>query len=75
MIAECQNEETMLMWTTANELLEISNNNNEKTRMEEFKRRFSEIRHQQVPLLSLNTSRNNRKSHSSIQKTTSQQVE
>jgi hypothetical protein len=77
MIAEGQNEQTMLMWSTANELLGISNNNDdEKTRMEEFKRRFSEVRHQQIPFLSLNNSKNNRKSHSSsIQKSTSQQVE
>jgi len=74
MIAECQNEETMLMWSTANELLEILNNNDDKTRLEEFKRRFSEARHQQVPLLSMNTSRKNRRTRSSIQKTTFQQV-
>jgi hypothetical protein len=70
MIAECQNEETLSMWTTANELLQISNNNDEKTRMEEFKRRFCEIRHHQIPLLSIN----NRKSHPSMQKSTSSSV-
>jgi hypothetical protein len=74
MIAECQNEQTMLMWSTANELLEIPNNNDDKTRLEEFKRRFSEARYQQVPLSSMNTLRKNRKSRTSIQKTTSQQV-
>ncbi len=74
MIAECQNEQTMLMWSTANELLEISNNNDDKTRLEEFKRRFSEARHQQVPLSSMNTSKKNRRTRNSIQKTTSQQV-
>ena len=62
MIAECQNEQINLMWSTANELLEISNNNDDKTRLEEFKRRFSEVRHQQVPLLSMNNSRKNRRS-------------
>jgi len=74
MIAECQNEQTMLMWSTANEFLEIPNNNDDKTRLEEFKKRFSEVRHQQVPLSSMNTSRKNRRSRSSIQKTTSQQI-
>jgi hypothetical protein len=74
MIAECQNEQTMLMWSTANELLEISNNNDDKTRLEEFKRRFSEARHQQVPLSSMNNSRKNSRTRTSIQKTTSQQV-
>ena len=49
----------MLMWTTANELLEISNNNDDKTRFEEFKRRFNEVRQQQGPLLSMNNSRKN----------------
>ncbi len=73
MIAECQNEQTMLMWSTANELLTIANNNDDKTRLEEFKRRFSEARHQQVPLSSMNNSKKNR-SRTSIQKTTSQQV-
>jgi len=74
MIAECQNEQTMLMWSTANEFLEIPNDNDDKTRLEEFKRRFSEARHQQVPLSSMNNSRKNRRSRISIQKTTSQQV-
>lgn len=74
MIAECQNEQTMLMWSTANELLEISNNTDDKTRFEEFKKRFSEARHQQVPLSSMNTSRKSRQSRTSIPKTTSQQV-
>lgn len=74
MIAECQNEQTMLMWSTANEFLAITNSNDEKTRLEEFKRRFSEARHEQVPLLPLNTSRRSTKSRSSIQKLTSQQV-
>jgi primosomal protein N' len=73
MIAECQNEQTMLMWSTANELLTIANNNDDKTRLEEFKRRFSEARHQQVPLSSMNNSKKNR-NRTSIQKTTSQQV-
>jgi hypothetical protein len=74
MIAECQNEQTMLMWSTANELLEISNNNDDKTRLEEFKKRFSEARHQQVPFSSMNTSSKSRQSRTSIPKTTSQQV-
>jgi hypothetical protein len=65
----------MLMWSTANELLEISNNNDDKTRFEEFKRRFSEARHQQVPLSSTNTSRKSRRSRISNQKpTTTHQV-
>ena len=74
MIAEYQNEETMLMWSTANEFLAIKNEEKEKMRLEEFKRRFSEVRHQQVPFLSENCSRQNSRTHSSIQKVTSQQV-
>jgi len=74
MIAECQNEQTTLMWSTANELLEIPNNNDDKIRLEEFKRRFSEARHQQMPLSSINNSRKDRKSRTSNQKTTSQQI-
>jgi len=74
MIAECENEQVMLMWSTANELLEIANSNDDKIRLEEFKRRFNEARHQEVPLSSMNTSRKNRRTRTSIQKTTSQQV-
>jgi hypothetical protein len=74
MIAECDNEQTMLMWSTANELLDISNSNDEKTRLEEFKRRYSEARQQQVPFSSMNTSRKNRRTRSSNQRTTCQQV-
>jgi hypothetical protein len=75
MIAECENEQIQLMWSIANELLEISNNNDDKTRFEEFKRRFNEVRQQQGPLLSTNSSRKNRRSRSSNQKaTTTHQV-
>ena len=68
MIAECQNEETMLMWSTANELLAIVNSNEEKNRLDEFKRRFCEIRQQQMPLLPRNSSQKSTRTHSSIQK-------
>jgi hypothetical protein len=69
MIAECENEEMILMWSVANELLDIPNDAEDKIRLEEFKRRFSEVRQQQVPLLSMNTSRKSRKTHSSTPKT------
>ncbi|CAF0760719.1 unnamed protein product [Rotaria sp. Silwood1] len=72
MIAECENEQVTLMWSTANELLEISNNDDDKTRLEEFKRRFSEARHQKAPLLSMNTSKKNKQSHTSNQKVSTQ---
>ena len=75
MIAECENEQTMLMWSTANELLEIPNDNEDKIRLEEFKRRFSEVRHQQVPLSSLNTTKKTRRTRHSNQKTIPQQVD
>ena len=74
MIAECDNEQTMLMWSTANEFLEIPNNNEEKIRLEEFKRRYSEARQQQVPFSSMNISRKNRRTRTSNPRTTSQQV-
>lgn len=77
MIVDCQNEEAMLMWSTANEFLEISNNTDDKNRLEEFKKRFNEARHQQVPLSSMNNSRKSRSSRTSTQKpttTTTQQV-
>lgn len=66
MIAECQNEETMLMWSTANELLAIVNPNEEKNRLEEFKRRFCENRQQQMPLLPRNTSQKSTRSEKII---------
>ncbi|CAF0785482.1 unnamed protein product [Rotaria sordida] len=72
MIAECENEQIMLMWATANQLLEIRNNDNDKTRLEEFKRRFNEARHQKVPLSSMNTSKKNRRSRTSSQKVSPQ---
>ncbi|CAF2381245.1 unnamed protein product [Rotaria sp. Silwood2] len=72
MIAECENEQIMHMWSTANELLEIRNNDDDKTRLEEFKRRFSEARQQKVPLSSMNTSKKNRQSRTSSQKVSSQ---
>lgn len=75
MIAEYQNEETMLMWSTANELLAITNDEKDQMRLEEFKRRFSEIRHQQVPFLSENLSRKSSRTRSSTQQVTSQQVD
>ena len=44
MIADCDNEETMLMWSTANELLSIPNNDSTKARRNEFQRRFNELK-------------------------------
>lgn len=72
MIAECQNEQETLMWTTANEFLEISNTDEDNSRLGQFKKRFTELRHQQAPLLSANSSRKSRQSRTSIQKPTQQ---
>ena len=74
MVAEGDNEQLMLMWTVANELLEISNDNEENCRLEEFRKRFKEVRHQEEPVLSMNTSRNNRRTRSSVSKAADQQV-
>ncbi|CAF3412594.1 unnamed protein product [Rotaria socialis] len=80
MIAEFENEQVTLMWSKANELLEIRNDNDDKNRLEEFKRRFIEVKHQQAPLSTINTSRksssssSSRRSHTSNQKVSSQIV-
>ncbi|CAF1602501.1 unnamed protein product [Adineta ricciae] len=74
MVAEGDNEQLMLMWTVANELLDISNDSEEKCRLEEFRKRFKEVRRQEEPVLSMNTSRNNRRTRSSVSKATSQQI-
>ncbi|UJR35483.1 hypothetical protein I4U23_028238 [Adineta vaga] len=74
MIAEGDSEQIMLMWSTANELLKISNDTEDKMRVEEFRRRFTEVKHQQAPVLSMNTSRNNQRTRSLTQKTNSQQI-
>ncbi|CAF4540764.1 unnamed protein product [Rotaria socialis] len=79
MIAEFENEQVTLMWSKANELLEIRNDNDDKNRLEEFKRRFIEVKHQQAPLSTINTSRKSssssrRRSHTSNQKVSSQVV-
>ncbi|CAF1257968.1 unnamed protein product [Adineta steineri] len=74
MIAECEDEQIMFMWSKANELLEISNTIEDKIRLEEFKRRFSEIKCQRISNSSMNISRKSRRSRHSNQKTISQQM-
>ena len=77
MIVECENEQIMLMWSTANELLGIRNHNDDKVRLEEFKKRFTEAKYQQLTFLSVNnntSSNKNRKSRTSIQKISQQIV-
>lgn len=64
------NEQIASMWTYANELLQISNDNEDKMRFEEFKKRFVELRQQQLPLSSLNNSNRSK----SIPKNVSQPV-
>lgn len=68
MIAEFEDEQVTLMWSKANELLEIHNDNDDKTRLEEFRKRFIELREQQAPLSLMNTSKKTRRSRTSIQK-------
>lgn len=74
MIVNCDDEQIALMWTNANELLRISNDNEDKMRFEEFKKRFCEIRQQQLPLSSLNNSNRSKSSRNSTGKSISQPI-
>jgi hypothetical protein len=47
MIADCEDEQTMAMWSTANELIQIPNKNEIRTRLEEFQKRFHQMRQEQ----------------------------
>lgn len=71
MIAECDDKETVLMWSTANELLRIPNNQDKQNRLDEFKRRFNEVRPQPTSVVSVNHARKNRRTNSSLRRTTS----
>lgn len=71
MIAECDDQEIVLMWSTANDLLQIPNNQGKQNRLEEFRRRFSEVRPQPTSLASVNHARKCRRTNSSQRRTTS----
>lgn len=47
MIADCEDEQTSAMWSTANELVQIPNKNEIRTRLEEFQKRFHQMRQEQ----------------------------
>lgn len=74
MLVDSNNEQIASMWTYANELLQISNDNEDKLRFEEFKKRFVELRQQQMPLSSLNNSNRSKSIRNSIPKNVSQPV-